>query len=246
MKIALISDIHANLTALEAVLAFTDEQEVDLLFCLGDLVGYGPCPNEVCERMAQYRENTVMGNHDYAVGAKDNVILETFNMSAREMCLWTRERMSAQNMELLQSLKMVNTFENMTLVHSTPSKPEEWNYIFNVIQAYFTFFDFTTQICFVGHSHQPYVLEKSRDNDMRSYEDQAVEIKADCKYLINIGSVGQPRDGDPNAAVAILETKRQQGTYRLHRIAYDISQTQQRMRELKLPQYLIDRLENGR
>ncbi len=249
MKIAIISDIHSNLEALKKVLEFYQSKKADSLFFLGDLVGYGPSPCEACDLMKKYIHNSVMGNHDYAVSYENNSVLDTFNLSAREMVLWTRNKLnekSPEYLEILRDLPLLRETENLTFVHSTPYRPQEWNYIFNIRQAYYMFYEFKTQICFVGHSHQPYILEKNPADELTLIDSNSVTIKKDHRYIINIGSVGQPRDLDNRACIAFLDISSGSGRYELYRLDYDIKKTQHKMRERNLPKYLIDRLKEGK
>lgn len=249
MKIAIISDIHSNLEALNRVLEYYEKQKADGLYFLGDLVGYGPSPCDVCEIMKEHMGNSVMGNHDYAVSVENNSVLDTFNISAREMVIWTREQLQGklpEYLDILQNLPLIREFDRFTLVHSTPYRPQEWNYIFNIRQAYYVFYEFNTQICFLGHSHQPYILEKAPSDDLYLINSNSIEIKKDHKYIINIGSVGQPRDLDNRACIATLDLTKNSGFYELCRIDYNIEETQTRMKDLHLPKYLIDRLREGK
>lgn len=249
MKIAIISDIHSNLEALEKVMELYQARKAEALFFLGDLVGYGPSPCEVCELMKDFMPSSVMGNHDYAVSYENNSVLDTFNLSAREMVLWTRNRLNEKSPEYLKQLRnlpLLREFSNMTFVHSTPYRPHEWNYIFNIRQAYYMFYEFKTQVCFVGHSHQPYILEKNPNDELELIDSNKIRIKKNCRYIINIGSVGQPRDLDNRACIAFLDITSSTGSYELFRLEYDISKTQQKMKESNLPKYLIDRLREGK
>lgn len=249
MKLGIISDIHSNLEALETVLDHYKKQKADTLYFLGDMIGYGPSPCEVCNIMDEYLQNAVMGNHDYAASYEENSVLDTFNLSAKEMVIWTRNQLkgnSSDHLKKLRNLPLLRQFDRFTFVHSTPYKPQEWNYIFNIRQAYYIFYEFPTQICFVGHSHQPYIIEKTPSDELILAESNKIDIKKDHKYIINIGSVGQPRDMDNRACIAMIEFYNDTGYYELSRLDYDIEKTQKKMESFNLPKYLIDRLKEGR
>lgn len=249
MKLAIISDIHSNLEALTKVLTFYNAQSFDDLFFLGDLIGYGPSPCEVCDLMKKHMNNSVMGNHDYAASYENNSVLDTFNLSAREMVIWTRDQLltrSPEYLTILHDLPLIREYAQFTFVHSTPYRPQEWNYIFNIKQAYYLFYEFKTQVCFVGHSHQPFIIEKMPNDELRLIETSEADLKPGHRYIINIGSVGQPRDLDNRACMATVEFESTRGFYELIRLDYDIQETQNKMKNLSLPQYLIDRLTEGK
>ncbi len=242
MRYLIISDIHANLAALNAVVA--DAGSFDQVWCLGDLTGYGPDPNECIERLHEFPLTTLAGNHDWAVlGRLD---LNDFNRDARTACLWTRQRLTPQNREFLESLPVMKEEAGYTLVHASPSEPIE-EYVLDTLTAEYNFNKFNTAICLLGHSHWPSAFmqpENSRGTCVQVRPTYRVPFKFNGgRWMVNPGSVGQPRDGNPDAAYALLDSKEGQWEYR--RVAYPIEETQRRMRQYKLPARLIERLSLG-
>ena len=241
MKTLLISDIHANLTALEAVLA--DAGPVEAVWCLGDLVGYGPDPNECVERVAGLPNlRCVMGNHDAA--ALRQIEVDAFNPEARAALLWTQERLSAANLAFLESLPEMTEVDQITLVHGSPRQPV-WEYLLDTRTATINFDYFETLYCFVGHTHLPVIYYLPDDQRMAHLivPENTTQVSLAPRAIINPGSVGQPRDRDPRAAYALLDME--DYTWEWHRVAYDIPSVQERMHQAKLPERHIVRLAAG-
>ncbi len=240
MRYLIISDIHSNLAAFEAVLA--DAGSFDKVWCLGDMVGYGPDPNECVEQLRDLPHICVAGNHDWATLGKLDT--EDFNPNAKRACLWTRKQLSPSNLEYLEALPKSLIEEDFTLVHGSPRHPI-WEYILNPSIAEANFEHFDTRFCFVGHTHVPVIY---RDNPNQACDvlkpslDDSLDLGED-RLIINPGSVGQPRDGDPRASYAILDSDELTLEYR--RISYPIEITQARMAEKDLPVRLIIRLAYG-
>ena len=241
MRTLIISDIHANLTALEAVLS--DAGPFDAAWCLGDLVGYGPDPNECIERISQLPNlQCILGNHDAA--AADSIEVDAFNPDARKTVLWTQERLTPTNKEYLKNLpERVNT-EFITLVHGSPFRPV-WEYLLDTRTATVSFEFFNTPYCFVGHTHLPvsYYLPDDRLIAQLIVPEHISQMNLAPRSIINPGSVGQPRDRDPRAAYAILDMT--DYTREWHRVEYDIQSVQERMCEENLPERHITRLSAG-
>lgn len=242
MRVLLVTDIHANLVALEAVVR--DAGPVDAVWCLGDVVGYGPRPNECVAWTEAHAAITVVGNHDWA--ALGRLDLNDFNESARRATLWTIEQLTPRSYRWLDGLPNRYIEGETTLVHGSPRHPI-WEYLLRPAQAAANFEYFDTGICFVGHTHAPAIFQ--HDLAMRG-EPSAVPpygepiVLANGRYIVNPGSVGQPRDGDPRAAYALYEPESR--TIEFRRLAYDIGQTQQQMRAAGLPAALVARLVQGR
>ena len=239
MRYLVLSDIHSNLAALEAVLA--EAGEVDQVWCLGDLVGYGPDPNECVERIRSLPHLCVVGNHDW--GTLDKLDLNDFNAYARRACLWNREQLSAENRDYIDSLDEFVVEGAFTLVHGSP-RSHLWEYVMSPDEATHSFAFFDTPYCFVGHTHVPGIFVE------RSASCEAVPVQGDRpvplgpeRMIINPGGVGQPRDSDPRAAYLILDTDNM--TIEHHRVEYAIEVTQEKMRKAGLPRRLIDRLDYG-
>ena len=241
MKIAIISDIHSNLVALLSVFEEIEKQQCDKIVCMGDMVGYGPHPNECLELIRSRADIVLAGNHDLAaLGALD---MRNFNRYAREMAIWTGGILSEEHKKYLQSLPIMMSEEDIYFVHATPCEPDQWHYLVDLNQAKKNFACFSEHVCFVGHSHIP-VLFEQKDNHVSLKKNDALPLDAACRYLINVGSVGQPRDNDPRAAFAIFDTNG--FAYNLLRIEYDVPAVQKQMKSKGFPAFLIERLHAGR
>ena len=242
MRYLIVSDIHANLTALDAVLA--DAGPFDRIWCLGDITGYGPDPNECIERLREFPLTSLAGNHDWAV--LDRLDLDDFNRDARAACVWTRRRLTPENRDYLASLPVLLEQEGYTLVHASPSEPVE-EYVLDPLTAEYNFGKFNTSVCLLGHSHWPTAFmqpEASKRLCVQVRPNYREPFKFNGgKWMINPGSVGQPRDGNPDAAYALLCLE--EGIWEYRRVSYAIAETQQRMRQNKLPARLIERLSYG-
>jgi diadenosine tetraphosphatase ApaH/serine/threonine PP2A family protein phosphatase len=241
MRTLIISDIHANLVALEAVLA--DASPFDVAWCLGDLVGYGPNPNECVERIAQLPNlQCVLGNHDAA--AVGRIEVDAFNPEARKTVLWAQDKLTSANKEYLKSLPERVNLEHITLVHGSPFRPI-WEYLLDTRTATISFEFFDTPYCFVGHTHLPvlYHLPDDRQTAQLIVPEHVSQMTLAPRAILNPGSVGQPRDRDPRAAYAILDLT--DYTWEWHRVEYDIQSVQERMRIANLPERHITRLSAG-
>jgi diadenosine tetraphosphatase ApaH/serine/threonine PP2A family protein phosphatase len=241
MRTLIISDIHANLTALEAVLA--DAGEFESVWCLGDLVGYGPDPNECIERIAQLPNlQCIVGNHDAAaVGIID---VEAFNPDARKTVLWTQGKLTPANKEYLKNLPERINLDYITLVHGSPYKPI-WEYLLDTRSATVSFECFDTPYCFVGHTHLPilYYLPDDRQTAQLIVPEHVSLMTLAPRGILNPGSTGQPRDHDPRAAYAILNLN--DFIWEWQRVEYDIPSVQERMAKENLPERHIVRLTAG-
>lgn len=243
MRIGIVSDIHANLEALDAVLEHLDRQAPDLLVCLGDFVGYGPDPNACIDRLLPRLRAAVMGNHDQAaVGARS---IDGFNLYAQAAIVWTRQALSEASGAYLNSLPLSLEIEGLFLVHGSPRQPAD-EYILDTRTARASFTAQAFKIALVGHTHQPAVFEESKRRASAKGLLPEVPLPLDParRYIINVGSVGQPRDGDPRAAYAIFDAG--EATVTLFRVAYPVEHTQRKMDAAGLPVPLIERLALGR
>jgi predicted phosphodiesterase len=241
MRILIISDIHSNIVALEAVFAAVDSY--DALWCLGDTIGYGPAPNE-CIEGVKHAAIAISGNHDLAcIGRVD---LEDFNPDARKANLWNGEQLLSENRAWLERLTpMYRIDDTFTVAHGSPREPV-WEYLLTAEQAMDNFSLFDTQVCLIGHSHAQLAFRKKQNSfceGFRTSDGEVLKLEPDTRYFINPGSVGQPRDYDPRAAYALLDTET--GTFSFRRIGYDIARTQQQMQRVSLPTALIRRLDFG-
>lgn len=243
MRCLVISDIHANLAAFEAVLL--DAGEFDMIWCLGDMVGYGPDPNECVARLREYPHLCLAGNHDWAVLGKLDV--RGFNADARMANQWTQSQISQAARAYLQNLPPQRVEQGYTLAHGSPRQPI-WEYILDPLTAELNFPAFKTQVCLVGHTHVPvsfYMPDASDDHLCESRlpcYGEAIPLSSG-RWIVNPGSVGQPRDGDPCAAYAILDVET--NTLEHRRVGYPLEVTQEKMRAAKLPERLIERLAVG-
>ncbi|MFZ5878051.1 MAG: metallophosphoesterase family protein [Chloroflexota bacterium] len=242
MRILVISDLHANLTALEAVLA--DAGPADETWCLGDLVGYGPDPNQVVEKVRDMPQLTCMlGNHDVAVIGR--MPFETFNGDARRSLGWTEKALNADNANFLRSLPQYTKARGQaTLAHGSPRDPV-WEYILNTLSARLNFDHFDTPWCFVGHSHIQCLFRLEEATDRVTLETLKPNLPVDLvpRMILNPGSVGQPRDRNPDAAYAIYDSEARTWTPR--RVAYDVAAVQARIRAANLPEKHALRLAEG-
>lgn len=241
MRFAILSDIHGNLEALQAVIQHIEHESVDEIICLGDIVGYGPNPNECIELIREKATIILAGNHDYApIGKIDT---SYFNNYAKIAIEWTGDVLKPESKNFLSKLPLFEQHAGIFLVHATPHQPGEWKYIFSLDDAIEQFLSFEGQICFIGHSHSPVIfIEGKNYNYHLSYENK-LHVRNDERLIINVGSVGQPRDMNPNSAYAIFDTETQ--GYCLNRIEYDIVKTQKKMKAADLPGFLIARLQVG-
>lgn len=247
MRVAIISDIHANLEALEVVLEDIARRECGLTVCLGDFVGYGPNPNECVDRLSpRLAGRNVAGNHDRAaIGRLD---ISFFNPVAQEAILWTQRTLRAPVQHYLTALPAEWTHDGplpFLAVHASPREPIE-EYVLDAATAAASFRHRSFALCFHGHTHVP-ALFTAADGavDTRAFvPEQAVRLEPDRRYMINVGSVGQPRDGDPRAAYAVLDTE--SALVHLVRLPYPLEQTQATMYREGLPPILAERLSVGR
>jgi predicted phosphodiesterase len=240
MRVLVISDIHANLTALQAVLK--EAGEIDAAWCLGDLVGYGPDPNECIKAVRELPELIcLIGNHDAA--ALGHIDTDTFNPDARMALQWTQKRLTAESVSFLR-LTDKTVVDHMTLVHGSPRQPV-WEYLLDTRSATLSFDYFDTPYCLVGHTHLPvmyYLPDESRIAKI-VVPDASMQLTLAPRAIINPGSVGQPRDRDPRAAYAIYTPE--QNLFEFHRAEYDIAAVQKRMESAHLPERHIQRLSSG-
>ena len=240
MRYALLSDIHGNLEALRAVL---DDATLhaDAIACLGDVVGYGADPVACVELIGERATHLVAGNHEH--GATGLLDLGWFNGYARAALEWTREQLSAPHCEYLAAQPLTAEVHDATLVHASPARPEEWDYLLTEEDGYQAFAAFSTRICFVGHSHAPAVwsLGSSGPDHERGAVDVTLEMGR--RYIVNVGSVGQPRDRDPRAAYALWDVDARRITIR--RVTYDVKAARRKILDARLPRFLAERITVG-
>lgn len=238
MKYAIISDIHSNLEALLAVLRDRELSNTDEIISLGDAVGYGASPNECIQLLIDKSVTSIIGNHDKVAAELEEPY--NFNPVAREAVLWTRGMLSNENKEYIKSLPITRDFGSFIAVHGAVSSPDK--YITGRFEAepeYILMED--ARVCFFGHTHVPAVY--SSKNDYEYFPAAKLTLNHETKYLINPGSVGQPRDNDPRAAYIIYDTN--EGTIEYKRVSYDIAVAKRKIMDAGLPEVLSERLSYG-
>ncbi len=238
MKRAIVSDIHANLEALDAVLASIDAAGVEAIACLGDFVGYGASPNECIERLRPRIEHAVAGNHDLAACGRTR--LGDFNTDAATAARWTEQALTPEHRAWLAALPYEAAWGDARLVHASPVHPEAWHYVLSPQDAEEEMEAVTEPLCFIGHSHFPgtFRLDGARARYTREPE---VALAPATRFLVNVPSVGQPRDGDPRAGWLLWEPERITHV----RVTYDVDTAMQRIRDAGLPAFLAERLRWG-
>lgn len=228
-RIALISDIHGNLEALTRALEVIDEERVDDVVCLGDTVGYGANPLE-CLKLVRSRCSIILlGNHDAA--SIDLAVANQFTLNAQLSAIWTFGALDEESKAFLHSLKPTHPLGEVLLSHGSPYEPDEWHYVISEFDMREAFHAFTEKICFVGHSHIPVIFSEYGERD---------EIDRQGRFIVNVGSIGQPRDGNPNLSFGIFDSER--WSYRNLRIEYDFKTASKKIRDAGLPRALADRL----
>lgn len=240
MRIALFGDIHANLEALEAVLEDAAGLHVTDYVCMGDIVGYNADPAACLERVRAMDCPAVKGNHDEDASGSHS--LDNMNPVAACALEWTRTQLSDEQRQWLRRLRMVRQVADFTIVHSTLDQPNNWNYVTNRFDAMSNFSYQFTQVCFHGHTHVPRIYIKN--DRVQEIATDALSVQEGEKYFINVGSVGQPRDGDWRACYALFDIDQQIITFR--RVKYDVARTQQKIRAAGLPEMLAERIAEGR
>jgi predicted phosphodiesterase len=241
MRVAIFSDIHANLEALEAVLGDARARRCTHFICLGDVVGYNANPRECIERVRELDCPVVKGNHDEE--ATVSASSERFNELAERAIQWTRDNLTDQDKEWLRTLPLQRQVHHFTIVHATLDTPGQWGYVFNNLDAVASFTYQRTAVCFFGHTHVPMVFIRD-DNGVRRDRIEHVRIEMTKKYFINTGSVGQPRDGNWRAAYCIYDMENH--IVEQLRAKYDLATAQKKIIKAGLPQLLAERLAIGR
>ncbi len=240
MRYGILADIHGNLEAFNAVIEACRNYGVRQFFCLGDIVGYGANPKECIALVRENKMTTVAGNHDWAAcGRLDR---EYFNPTAKEAIIWTAEHLTNEEKSYLYNLELTFTHKEFILVHGTLNQPEEFHYLTDIDESMDTFYLMDRGVCFVGHTHVPQIFVKDKDNVDFCPLDY-VEVEGDGKYIVNVGSVGQPRDGNPMAAYGIYDPDLKR--IEIKRVPYDVKAAQKKILEASLPEMLASRLTIG-
>ena len=247
MRYAVLSDVHSNLEALSAVLADAASQGALGILCLGDAVGYGADPAPCVDLLGERSTRMVAGNHEH--GSLGLLDVRWFHPAARAAALWTRERLGADHQSFLTGLPLASTLGEATCVHASPRRPEEWDYLLSAEDGFQAFGDFATRLCFVGHSHRPGVWSLGssgpwyEDLAGAAFHDHRIPFHDGRRYIINVGSVGQPRDRDPRAAYVLWDEDER--SVRLRRVTYDHKAAAAKILRAGLPRALADRLALG-
>lgn len=242
MRYAVISDIHSNLEALKAVLAELSKEHIDSYLCAGDIVGYGADPAECIKLVSSLKPGVIIaGNHDW--GVVDLLDLEYFNDYAKDAIIWTKEKVNQNDKDWLKKLKIESEEKEAVIVHGTLNEPKEFHYILDESDAVHTFRLMSRPVCFVGHSHIPGIFSY-QEGAALPVEGAKVNVDIDKKYIVNAGSVGQPRDGDPRASFIIYDSAKHE--IEIKRVEYDIRLAQKKILEARLPERLAQRLLEGR
>lgn len=242
MRYGIFSDIHSNLEALDAVIEVYKKEEIDKYLCVGDVVGYATNPKECIEKVKGLAMVTVAGNHDWA--SVNLFSTDYFNPLAKEAILWTEHNLNEQDRRFLEGLALVYKNEDLSLVHGTLDEPGDFNYMADGYIASRTFALLETNVCFVGHTHVPGTFTKSEDGRIQYQTESNIDIQERNKYIINVGSVGQPRDGDSHAAYCIYDVTKK--NVQIKRISYDIQAARGKIINAGLPGFLGERLLVGR
>ena len=240
MKIALVSDIHSNLESFEAVLEDIRAQEITDIYCLGDVVGYGANPKECLDIVREMNIPVVKGNHDEYCSIDGQ--LEGFNPHAAQAVEWTRQQLTEEDRQWLRDLKYLRLVNAFTIVHATLDGPQRWGYVFDKLAAAASFTYQNTSVCFFGHTHVPVAF--IRDTVVRGGTYSKFKVDPGRKYFVNVGSVGQSRDGVAKATYVVYDMV--ENTIELRRLDYDIPKAQAKIQAAGLPDRLADRLAVGK
>jgi predicted phosphodiesterase len=240
MKYAIIADIHANLEAFQVVLQDIEKQKCTHVACLGDVVGYNANPKECLDTVRAMNMPCVKGNHDEFCSS--DTPMEGFSPHAAEAGNWTRGKLTEDDRKWLRELKFLRLVSNFTIVHATLDAPQRWGYVFDKLAAAASFTYQNTPVCFFGHTHVPVAF--IRDSVVRGGTYSKFRVEPGRKYFVNVGAVGQPRDGNPKSAYVIYDMD--EGSIELRRLEYDIAAAQKKIIEAGLPARLAERLAMGK
>jgi len=240
MKYAILSDIHSNIESLQSVIKFLEPKNIDCYLCLGDIVGYGANPLECSDLIGALCPTIILGNHD--AGTAGIMPLSHFNSYASDAIIWTKSRINKETAAFLKDLPLIYKEKDFTLVHGTLEEPQKFNYLIDMDSAKKSFDLMESDLLFVGHTHVPGVFEKN-NKKVRYYFNNRVMLKKNRKYIVNAGSVGQPRDGDQRACVVLYDSKKKE--IRFERVEYDIDSASSKIKKSGLSDKLADRIRTG-
>jgi len=242
MRFLVLSDVHGNVDALERVLEEAERLRPDMIVSLGDVVGYGANPNECINLIQEAASIRIGGNHD--VAAAGIIGTDTFNSTAQRSIAWTSQMIHPRHRDALSEYDTVRRFGECVFAHASPLSPMEWQYIYTINQANAIFEKIAEKYIFIGHTHVPAIIEHSGARGSNVVGGTFARITPESRYLINVGSIGQPRDGIAAASFVLLDAKK--GTISIRRIPYDIRSAQEKIRSVGLPESLAERLATAR
>ena len=241
MRYAILSDIHANLEAFRTVTEYLEQENIDRYLILGDIVGYGANPNECLDLIRDnYKYYAVLGNHDAIIVERH--IYSYYNPYAKKCLDWTVSVITHPNKQFLETLPITRTIDGIQLVHSSPYEPAAWGYMTRIEDIRENLPFIGSNLCFFGHTHRPafFVYETAADILTQEHGITTIDLNADFKYIINVGSVGQPRDNNPFTSFGIYDTNQQQ--IKIIRLEYDVRTTAQKILDAGLPTVIAHRL----
>lgn len=241
MRYFIFGDIHGNLEALDAVLAKASTEKPDKYICLGDIVGYGADPEPCLAKIRELNPLLVAGNHDFAAAGILNTAF--FNPYALDSINWTKKQLKPAARKFLARLKLVQKLNGITVVHSNLFAPELFEYIQTSYDVQLGLSNLKSPLCFIGHSHVPVSFSLAR-GILSFITEPSIKIQPGTKLIVNVGSVGQPRDDNPKASYAIYDTA--DNIVRIKRVEYDVAKTAYKINQAKLPSILAERLQHGR
>lgn len=240
MRYGIFSDVHSNLEAFESVTKAIRGEKIDTYICGGDIVGYGADPSHCIKLTKELTDNVICGNHDWAsVGLFDT---SCFNPYAKEAVRWTTKNLNEAEKKYLKNLKVLYEEKDFVVVHGSLEEPERFHYILDLDSALRNFLILQKRICFIAHSHLPIIFSKSGD-DITYTRLPKIELDKDASYIVNVGSVGQPRDGDPRACYCVYDVNN--NTVEIKRVPYDVKKAQSKILKADLPPILAERLSKG-
>lgn len=242
MRYGIFSDVHSNLEGFLEVLEAYKKESIDTYLSLGDIVGYGANPKECIQKAKSLAIDSVAGNHDWA--SVDLFPVTYFNTYAKDAIAWTKKQLDDSDSHYLESLKLVYRNEDLTLVHGTLDNPSDFNYLLDRDIARESLLLLETDICFIGHSHIAGIFIQDKSGAIEYMQENSVILKKGKKYIVNVGSVGQPRDNNPKASYCVYDTEQRE--VQIKRVAYDTETARKKIINAGLPKFLGDRLLMGR
>jgi predicted phosphodiesterase len=237
MRYGIFADVHSNLEALEAVISACRRDGARVLYCAGDIVGYGANPRECIELFEKYQVIAVCGNHDYAASSK--MTTDDFNSDAAKALAWTKEQLDAQHVDYLSKLPLTYQTDDFMMVHATLNNPEKFYYMTDVRESLDTFYLMERPVCFVGHNHVTQIFIRENQQHILA-NTLSVYLKPGAKYIVNVGSVSQPRDGHPESSYCIFDPDLKR--IEIKRVPYDIATASRKVLDAGLPEILAKRL----